>query len=75
MYRIMANQITGLTEKEFYAAYISALQKLQVIVSREGDANGKRWEPEYMALLIEEQIQSNRAYQASMDDRRERMYI
>ena len=44
---------------EFTAALSSAIDKLKRIIEREGDANGERLQPYYLAQLIAESIGAN----------------
>ena len=45
-----------LTEEEWNQALPKAERKLQRIIDREGDANGKRLEPWYLGKLVEEAV-------------------
>ena len=51
---------TGATLGELAEAIPRALRKLDLIVEREGDANGARVEPKYLAMLIAEVLRSRR---------------
>lgn len=75
LYELTNNQVGRLTKEEFYSGFGQAVRKLQTILAREGDGGGARLTPEYIALLIAEQIRSDRAYQVSMAVCRERKYI
>ena len=51
---------TSILPNEWPEASAAAERKLARIISREGDANGKRQEPYYLAQLIAEAIRNNR---------------
>lgn len=51
---------TGATLGELSDAIPRALRKLDLIVEREGDADGARVEPKYLAMLIAEILRSRK---------------
>ena len=51
---------TGATLGELAEAIPRALRKLDLIVEREGDADGARVEPKYLAMLIVEVLRSRK---------------
>lgn len=51
---------TGATLAELSDALPLALRKLDLIIKREGDADGKRVEPKYLAMLIAETLRSQK---------------
>ena len=52
------------TESEFEIAKAHAKNKLAVIISRFGDANGERLEDYYLEQLIREELRAERASKA-----------
>ena len=60
--RALAEKYAGGTilECEWWRALESASRKLAWIISREGDADGERREPYYLAMLIAEAVKASR---------------
>ena len=54
---------TAIEPQEWRRACESAERKLQYIIDREGDANGERRKPYYLAQLIAEAVRSDRLQQ------------
>lgn len=63
------------TQNEIISAIPQAFLKLEHIIEREGDMESKRWDPEYLAQLISEQIRADRAFNRSMAAYRERLLL
>jgi len=58
---LITNEIgASVSEDEIMAAIPPAMDKLQRIIQREGDAEGLRLRPQYIAHLVTEQIRSER---------------
>ena len=60
MLYLVSNLIGEVTLDEITSALTPAVNKLQWILQREGDAGGERLRPNYLAHLIAEQIKANR---------------
>lgn len=59
--RLTQNYVeSNIYQDEWEEALILALKKLDIIIKKQGDANGKRLEMWYLAQLIAEEIKSNR---------------
>lgn len=54
-------QLGGVTGREIAIALPLAMDKLERIIAREGDDDGERLKPYYIAQLVAEQIRSDRA--------------
>lgn len=54
-------QLGGVTGREIVTALPLAMDKLERIIAREGDDDGERLKPYYIAQLVAEQIRSDRA--------------
>ena len=59
--------IEDATQDEIMSAIPQAFLKLEHILEREGDMEGKRWDPEYLAQLVSEQIRDERAFSRSIN--------
>lgn len=65
-----------ITKQEFYIVFPAVERKLKQIVKREGDADGERLSPAYIAQLFAEQVESERVFRACiMAAHKERVYI
>ena len=64
-----AEQYLGsqITPSEWDGARAYAEHKLERIIEREGDADGARWEPWYLAQLIAETVKGNRFSKFTQD--------
>lgn len=58
---------TTIEQSEWDKAKTDAEQKLKSIINREGDGNGERRKPYYMAQLIAEAVRSNRFFKFSVN--------
>ena len=58
---------TAIEPSEWDEAKAYAERKLKIIIEREGDGNGMRREPWYLAQLIAETVSSNRFSQFTLD--------
>lgn len=70
MKRLVSIYCDNPTEKEIELAKAPALDKLGRIIEREGDLNGKRVSARYLAQLIAEQIEVQRAELFSFEQKR-----
>ena len=57
----------GATLGELAEAIPVAKRKLDLIIEREGDADGKRIEPKYLAMLIAEVLRSQRIQRETLE--------
>ena len=58
---------TAIEPSEWDEAKAYAERKLKIIIEREGDGNGMRREPWYLAQLITETVSSNRFSQFTLE--------
>lgn len=60
--RVLAEKYNGsaIADEEYIKALARAERKLEIIITREGDCNGERLKPYYLAQLISESVNSER---------------
>ena len=58
----------GVSLQEFDSAVSGAIEKLEYMINREGDANGARYSDSYLAHLVAEQIRERRQMNESVSD-------
>lgn len=75
MQNLVSRFVRDPTDQEIIDAIQPTTEKLQRIILREGDADGDRLKPSYIARLIAETIVSNRKSEESIERYKEKRRV
>lgn len=75
MQNLVSRFVRDPTEQEIMDAIQPTTDKLQRIIQREGDADGERLKPSYIARLIAETIKANRRSEQCIERYKEKRRV